>query len=240
MGVPLFLETPIWSPDRDLPRTLEVSMCLNQKFWRVDWFSLRRTKKTRTDPSILRGGSPLVFYGPPVVRGVRCGLRADPQSHSNFCSLRPRDSLMCFKIQTIRCWSNLKFIVRPKTRPVYLPQKVAFRKGNPQKFQENPGWWNTIIWPDNQVHWLFSAALPWKGVCVFFGAECLARCFHLMVAWWLMLMVDCSLTRSPKSRSRWCFQGLCTMSESILDDNSSRFGCFPIHESEQQAWILLR
>ena len=30
-------------------------------------------------------------------------------------------------------------------------------------------------------------------------------------------------------------EGLCAMSKSILDGNSSRFGCFPmIHESEQQ------
>ena len=28
------------------------------------------------------------------------------------------------------------------------PQKVASRKGNPLYFRENPGLWNSIVWPD--------------------------------------------------------------------------------------------
>ena len=51
-----------------------------------------------------------------------------------------------FKVSARGSWSNysdLTGVPHPKRI-----QKVAFWKGNPQKFQENPGGWNIVIWSD--------------------------------------------------------------------------------------------
>ena len=48
------------------------------------------------------------------------------------------------------------------------PQKVVFWKGNPRRFQGNPGWWNIIIWPEE--------ILPPTFRCVIFPGSCVKWC----------------------------------------------------------------